>query len=73
MHCERAENQNIDKTREPIRLHYIKDGHALKPTRCFLFFAHRTTCPDLSGLPKPHTNHRYSQSFVNECNLTNMQ
>lgn len=27
-HCERTEKQNTDKTR--------------KPTRCFLFFAHRT-------------------------------
>jgi len=31
-HCERTEKKNIDKTRKPTR----------KPTRCFLFFCHRT-------------------------------
>lgn len=31
-HCERTEKQNTYKTRKPT----------LKPTRCFLFFAHRT-------------------------------
>ena len=42
-HYEKTEKRNIDKTREST----------LKPTRCFLFFAHRTFFKKLST----HTAH----------------
>jgi len=77
-HCKKTEKRNIDKTREPTCL---PDRQALKPTRCFLFFAHSTFfktiadphCTSAGLADQSPTSQRYNQSFVKECNFANTQ